>query len=384
MVGYFFTGKGTHMSSLFPAITTDLVGIMVLLFTVYLVNNNTIMTKNKAAIYMNATLLTLIVIFLEILTMIFNSTANASWRIPHLITNTLGFSLSPAIPLILAFLYNDKLYRYIKYLSIPILIQVALCMASVWTGWIFTVSADNVYSRGPLFIINAIVSLYSFLILVYANQSSSKEMDRNQRIYLAMLYVLVLLGNVVQILFPNILLIWVNVAISLLLYYSFLNEMQFKYDPTTGIQNRHSFEKRLVEMQKLEKVTIVVFDLNNLKLINDSQGHFEGDSYLSYAADIIRISFEELGTAYRIGGDEFCVLCPNMIGEDRIEAAFERIELLSFKHKPNSPIALSIAYGYSIYNKAENDNIYRSFAKADSAMYKHKLLLKNQLPEDFS
>ncbi|MHB1452427.1 MAG: GGDEF domain-containing protein [Saccharofermentanales bacterium] len=365
------------MSSIFPAITTDLVGIMMLIFTIYAVSNNTVMTKTKTNIYVNASLLTLLVIILEILTIFFSSTADAIWRVPHLITNILGFSLMPAIPLSLAFLYNDKLYKYSRYLCIPILIHTALCIASAWTGWFFTVSADNVYSRGPLFFINVVVSLYSFMILVYANQSGSKEMDRDQRIYLAMLYVLVLLGNVVQIIFPGILLIWVSVALSMLLYYNFLNEAQFKYDPTTGILNRHSFEKRLVELQKLDKATIVVFDLNNLKDINDSQGHFEGDNYLTYAAEIIRESFADHGTAYRIGGDEFCVLCSSAVSQDRLAESFNKIASLSLIHRPDPQIALSIAYGYSIYDKTENDNIYRSFAKADSAMYEHKLNLKS-------
>ncbi|MHB8964025.1 MAG: GGDEF domain-containing protein [Saccharofermentanales bacterium] len=366
------------MSSIFQKINTDLVAIIVLIFTIYLVNKNTIMTKSKTRKYMFASLMTLAVTLLEIVTILLAAKTGSAWQVPHLAANVLGFSLAPAIPLSLSLLYNERIYKHIRYLSIPLLLHASLCVLSAWTGWLFTVSSNNEYSRGPLFCINAIISLYSFIILIYANQTGSKEMDRSQRVYLAMLYILVISANIVQIAFSGMLLIWVSVAISMLLYYNFLNEMSFRFDPTTGIQNRYSFERRLIEMQKLDRATIVVFDLNNLKEINDSQGHFVGDNCLSTAADSIKKGFEGLGTAFRIGGDEFCVLCNGRVEAERLEEAFTGVEALSRRYDAAAQALLSVAYGYSYFDRTVDGDIFRSFAKADSAMYEHKLILKSR------
>ena len=57
---------------------------------------------------------------------------------------------------------------------------------------------------------------------------------------------------------------------------------------------------------------IIVFDLNDLKKCNDKNGHMVGDEYIVASSKIIKKTFMEYGRVYRIGGDEFCVLMPNI------------------------------------------------------------------------
>jgi diguanylate cyclase (GGDEF)-like protein len=298
-------------------------------------------------------------------------------RIPHIIANVLGFSLSPVVALSLAMLFDEDLGKYRFKLAIPLYFQAVICILSSWNGWIFSVSITNEYTRGPLFFLNAATSLYTFIIFIYANHQSSKEYDSDERIYLILLYVIVLFGNVTQIIFPNILLIWNCVAISNLLYYIFLRDLGFKYDPLTGARNRFSFQKMMIEMQEIDTVGIVVLDLNNLKGINDTFGHLEGDKFISDSATIIKSSFKDIGITYRIGGDEFCVLC-KQVSESRLKEAFNLLESLSAKQFTSDSNPILIAYGYEIYKKTDTRNINESFAKADRAMYVHKMILKNQ------
>jgi diguanylate cyclase (GGDEF)-like protein len=365
------------MSTIFSAIITDIIGIIVLLFTIYLVKKNIMLTKVKTHNYNVASILTFTVICLGLTTLILSKITNCTIQIPNIIINVLKFSLTQFIPISLAFLYDDNLYKYQKRLAIPLYFQVALYIISIWYGWKFSVSVYNKYISNPLFILSALVSLYSFIILMYAYHRSSKEYDRDQRIYLFLLSVLVLIASVIQMLFQNILLIGICVSISLLLYYIFLREEQVKFDPMTRILNRSSFDKKIAEIQKLDIVTIVVLDLNNLKIINDTWGHIEGDNCLVDVANIIKLSFKNIGIAYRIGGDEFCVLC-EQVEESKLIEAFTMLELLSVKRENNPSVPFAIAYGYEIYKKAEANNIFDSFTKADLAMYAHKLLLKNQ------
>lgn len=53
---------------------------------------------------------------------------------------------------------------------------------------------------------------------------------------------------------------------------------------------------------------VLIADLNNLKLINDTLGHQYGDEAIKLTADVLHSSFSDIGSCYRIGGDEFCVI----------------------------------------------------------------------------
>lgn len=368
------------MISIIPAISTDFIGIILLLFTIYLVHKNAILTINKTHQYLVATSLTLTVICLEIVTVILGYSTNIAMRIPHIIANVIGFSISPLVALSLAFLHDDDdLYQHRYLLAIPFYFQAGLCVLSSWNGWIFFVSSTNEYTRGPLFFLTVAISLYGFMIFIYANYRNSRKYDRDERIFLISLCFLVLFGNVIQIVFSDILLIWNCVSASILLYYIFLRELQFKYDPLTGTRNRISFQKKMTEMQGLDMVAIVVLDINNLKDVNDTKGHLAGDKLICDAATVIKTSFADIGITYRIGGDEFCVLC-TVTENDILKAAFSLLESLLIKQSTSDSNSLSIAYGYEIYKRNDGNTIFESFAQADKAMYARKMILKSPMP----
>lgn len=361
------------MVSVISYISSDIIGIISLVFTLYLLKRNSFLTKIKTKHFMYVCILTLIIIFLEIASILFAESTRPLTREINKVINLLGFSLSPLVALRMAYFFDVRLVKNKSRLAIPLYIQALLCIISVYTGWIFSISSTNVYSRGPLFVLNPMTSLYSLIIFIIAHNQSSKEYDYDEKAYMYCLYIIVLLGNVVQIIFPEVLLIWSCVSICILLYYIFLRELQFKYDTLTNLRNRLSFEKTMNQIQSLENVGIVVLDLNNLKKINDTLGHLEGDRVIFKAGEIIKKSFEGIGVTYRIGGDEFCVLCKQK-DNVRLEQSLTNLRSLS-KQSPG----LSIAYGYEIYNKAEGHDIYKSFAKADRAMYDYKSKMKSNL-----
>lgn len=84
-------------------------------------------------------------------------------------------------------------------------------------------------------------------------------------------------------------------------------------DQLTQLKNRHAYEMKIDElMQKhVEKVTVVILDVNSLKHANDTIGHVAGDELICGAADCIRSSFDNVGSCYRTGGDEFAVIIEN-------------------------------------------------------------------------
>lgn len=145
------------------------------------------------------------------------------------------------------------------------------------------------------------------------------------------------------------------------------------HDSLTGLYNRTYFEE---EIRRLDKsahpgMAIVVFDLDGLKLINDSFGHEHGDQMLKQAAAILQRCFQQGDIVARIGGDEFAAIMTDTTRAD-IERACNRVkEEIGNYNREEEGIPLSISIGYAL---AERPGAMRELYKeADNNMYREKL-----------
>ncbi|ADC88944.1 diguanylate cyclase/phosphodiesterase [Thermocrinis albus DSM 14484] len=84
-----------------------------------------------------------------------------------------------------------------------------------------------------------------------------------------------------------------------------------QYDPLTALLNRVSFEKELQKATKHDIFSIILIDIDNLKVINDTYGFSAGDLLLNGMASVLRRSVRRWDTVGRVGGDEFAILLPN-------------------------------------------------------------------------
>ncbi len=148
-------------------------------------------------------------------------------------------------------------------------------------------------------------------------------------------------------------------------------------DSLTGLANRRKCEDLFDELDISEKVYgILTFDLNNLKLTNDTQGHESGDLLLIKFADVLQSIFGEAGTVCRMGGDEFIVIIRDIkvvdvrALVDKMEAAIERI------NQEDENLHLSTAYGFCRSNEPRCKDVKSVYRKADARMYKQKNAMK--------
>ncbi|SHJ72401.1 diguanylate cyclase (GGDEF) domain-containing protein [Anaerobranca californiensis DSM 14826] len=150
------------------------------------------------------------------------------------------------------------------------------------------------------------------------------------------------------------------------------------YDSLTNIYNRSYFEQKLSEAYSVverenENFTLVLFDLNDLKIINDNYGHDMGDKLIVTFASAIKNIIDDQTIFARYGGDEFIAL---FVNKDRwevnkiIKEIEEVLSLIKLDYL-NEKIPLSFSYGISTYPNDSKD-IKRLITIADTRMYKDK------------
>lgn len=147
-------------------------------------------------------------------------------------------------------------------------------------------------------------------------------------------------------------------------------------DILTGIKNRRCFEEDAEKLADAKKsFNIVAIDMNNLKMINDELGHKFGDEVLIKVANALRI-FENYGEeCYRMGGDEFEVICKKMDIDD-IDRVCEQINKKLAKTEYFPGIPLSIAYGSFRFSANMDTEVNKVMARADKKMYEKKQQMK--------
>lgn len=151
------------------------------------------------------------------------------------------------------------------------------------------------------------------------------------------------------------------------------------HDQLTGLNNRTAFADYIgAEEFEAEKCVVVMFDLNNLKHYNDTFGHELGDRYICESARIINECFSDLGSCYRMGGDEFCALIHGCSLKE-CEKRIARIEKLAGEYnKTHEDIRIGIACGYEIYDRRIDYDINDTLRRADKMMYEKKFRMKHQ------
>lgn len=356
------------------SISTQIIGIVMLLFTITLSQRNLIISNEKTKFFIIASLLTIGVISLEIIEYYIISLNSADYIIIHKIILVLGFIFSNLVIYVLLSLNDTGKFSRNKLLVIPLIINIIVNIASYWTGWAFYIDPQGQYFRGTYFYLQLIINTFYYILLIISIFLNKNNYDIDDTKLLSSIFALPVIAVIVQLSYPQLYIIWVTVALSLLLYYVLLRELQFKFDITSGIRNRRAFTTKMLKLNKLKRPTgLVVLDLNDLKVINDSMGHEKGDEIIHKAAKILQESFVKVGTPYRIGGDEFSILCANS-SEKEIETALVRLQSLSEVYNGNNPVKIIFAYGYHLYTGYED--VFEVFKIADKKMYDHKALVK--------
>jgi len=141
-------------------------------------------------------------------------------------------------------------------------------------------------------------------------------------------------------------------------------------DALTGLYNRHFFKSTLMAYRAFN-ASVMMIDINGLKLVNDAFGSESGDAYMVNVAHIIREVCPDNAICARWGGDEFALLLPEVTKEDASEIA-KKIQS-GFKQSQKGELCLSLAFGWETSCGKDVDYI-KLLTKAEDSMIRDKIL----------
>lgn len=148
------------------------------------------------------------------------------------------------------------------------------------------------------------------------------------------------------------------------------------HDRLTALFNRSFFDAEIERMRSSRQypVSIVMADIDGLKLVNDAFGHAAGDHLIRRAADILREAFRREDVVARIGGDEFVIILPSA-KEEVVKDAIKRVLACQAEANKAEEHAVSISLGSATAENA--DQLNEALRLADTRMYYYKQRRKN-------
>jgi diguanylate cyclase (GGDEF)-like protein len=142
------------------------------------------------------------------------------------------------------------------------------------------------------------------------------------------------------------------------------------HDTLTGLPNRRAFRRRLArEIEAADRFALVLCDMDNLKPLNDTEGHEAGDRALQMLAAALRSELRRSDEAYRVGGDEFAVVLPGAARLDA-ERVMRRLRNALGASVLDTGDQIEASFGIAVYQPG--DDLEQLVVRADEALYKAK------------
>ncbi|MCE7791652.1 sensor domain-containing diguanylate cyclase [Salipaludibacillus sp. CUR1] len=154
-------------------------------------------------------------------------------------------------------------------------------------------------------------------------------------------------------------------------------EYQSLHDELTGLLNRNAFKSKMNQLNNSSTLPagLIICDMNNLKITNDTYGHHSGDQLIQSAAAYLKNHFNNRNsTLFRIGGDEFAIIMTDLSHPEFLSKCQHFESRLA---NQNSSQAVSLAFG-SAYSKEPKGQMEDLFKSADLAMYEQKKAVKRK------
>jgi len=321
--------------------------------------------KKKHFIY--CVLLTMIISAAELGCLLTDNTGPEN-RWLSIFFNILGFSLSSFVFIVESNFYSIE-KNFLYYL--PPIINSVMTVLSPYFGWIFYVEEDCSYHRGIFFVVYLLTFLYSVVFSLVKKLYTSRNYPSYFRKRIIESGIVMFIGIMIQVVFPQYHTTWIIITFYLVLYYALACETSSLVDGVTGLLNRTAFNKQMEHIKLSAKRTAVLFiiDINDFKRINDTKGHTYGDFYLKETGKILKTVFSFHAQIFRFGGDEFSVIL-SLKPDESIDSYAGKLDSILKSRQIEDMDFPGVAVGYSVFEAGINTR--DTIDLADHNMYKNK------------
>jgi diguanylate cyclase (GGDEF)-like protein len=287
---------------------------------------------------------------------------------------------------VLNHLQKLKTFRPLLLLGIflPFIINSVVTILSIWGEYLFIISPENTYSRGPWFGILVITSYWNQVVALFLVFGHKKEIHRREFFALQFFTIPPILAGIIQVNFFGVSILWLATSISILIVYMDIQGVQSFTDHLTGLGNRRRFDRQLeyifTTSKRKQGVGAILIDLNDFKQVNDAYGHHIGDRALEAVGTILQKSVRHNDLIARLGGDEFGILMTTD-SLQVIEQVIHRIyyNLKAYNQQCLLPFSLSFSLGWAMLDHQIHHDTLAFLRDLDKKMYEHKAVQKKGL-----
>lgn len=237
------------------------------------------------------------------------------------------------------------------------------------------------YSFGPVVFVGYGIAMFYFICSLALVLCRHKHIQPHVKFALYPMLLALMAAVLIQIRVPELLFTGGAVTIVTVGFFFSLENpaavfrQKVQTDALTGVQSRHSYEEDIVRIEReyaagVRGYCAIFCDINHLRDVNNRYGHLEGDTYISNVALILQQEIRHATGIYRMGGDEFLVICKNCT-EDAlvrdIASVSRRCEDLSRRKGYPTEVAMGYALSGEEYPRFKD-----VIEAADYRMYRNK------------
>lgn len=345
-------------------------------------NSSSRLKMGKA--YARILLCTLLLVFMDVIARIGDSDHFSIAPLVHIgifvmyILDPINFSLTLSY---VDFWMDDKNKKkrrifQVFFMTLAIINAIVVIIDYIFKmHWLFILNGSE-YSRGQFYMYRAYI-LFAFIVLVMVYVIIfRKNIMAEYRNMILVLPILSIVGAIIQA-FTSIKTTYAAISMACITIYLIYQTTDVNVDYLTGILNRRGLDWKLYEKIKAstsgKTFSVIMFDLDHFKDINDSLGHDEGDYAIKATSEILANVFGKEDIIGRFGGDEFCIISDytdRRIIDEKITDVRNRLQKI--KHKRGWTEIFDISSGVEIYDIQQGMTRDEFMKHIDELMYKEK------------
>lgn len=323
-------------------IALSFINISTLLLLLVCILTDTVINKIQKKHFLITVLVVFVICVMEVFSIIFNG-APVKYKWIHIVSNYLGFSLTPSVTLsLLNSIYPNKKTRYLYIFCAVYSVWLIISLIMNKGTSVFYIDENNNYFRAKGFFVYVIVYAVCNLFFFVENLILSLRFWHTNNIMLLGTMLFLCAGTTIQIINPEIQVTWLCVIISILLFYIYNDTLYQQIDELTFLKNSKCL-KKWHSSQKKDAV-IVVVEIDNYSKLKLNYNRSNLSQIVMEVSKNFNNFFKKYGTCYRLGSEEFCVIVDNpTLDFDELTKIFF-VEYVKSNFKTQELPLLSIGY----------------------------------------